>query len=104
MPLEARPDRPSERVRLGMALGALRERVEPAGRHQHVVVDEGDQVGLRLAQPRVARGVQLAPLAVPDQPHAEALSDLGRGVRGPVVDDEDLVRHVAALAAAANRA
>ena len=46
------------------------------GRHQHVVVHERDQRRGRLAQAGVARRVEAAPLAVPDQAHAEALRDL----------------------------
>jgi hypothetical protein len=82
-----------------VAGGALDERLEPALRGDDVVVHERDQRGLRFAQAGVAGGVEAAPLAVAHAAHAEAPGDLAGGVRGPVVDDEELVRRPGALAA-----
>src|SRR5918992_2391787 len=48
--LQASPDRTAERLRLGVALRPLEERLEPALRRQDVVVDERDQRRPGLAQ------------------------------------------------------
>ena len=97
--LEAGADRPAERLGVRMPLGALHERVQPARRHEHVVVHERDQRRRRLAQAGVARGVQAAALAVADQSHAVRSATSRGRVGGPVVHDEELMGGPRALAA-----
>ena len=58
--LEAGPDGPAEGLRLGVARGAGGQSVQPAGRHQHVVVHEGHQRARALADAGVAGGVEAA--------------------------------------------
>jgi hypothetical protein len=87
VPLEARPDRPTERLGIGVPCGAVDQRVDPPGRHQHVVVDERDQVGARGTQARVPRRVEPAQAVRPHRSSAEALGELSGRAAGSVVHD-----------------
>ena len=96
--LEAGADRTSEGLGLRVAAGALDQGVEPALGDEHVVVHEGDQRRAGLAQAGVAGGVEAAPLAVAHPADPVALGHIGGGVGGPVVDDEELMGGLGALA------
>ena len=90
-PLDARPDRPGQHADVGGQLrGAAQQRLEPAGRGAHVVVDEHQQLGARRGDRAVARGVEPERAVVDDAARAVARRDgLGRGARA-VVDDDQL--------------
>jgi hypothetical protein len=81
-----------------MAGRAGRERLQPARRHPHVVVDERDQGRTGLSQPGVARRVEPAPLAVRQVADTRPRRDDLRGRVGrAVIDSDDLVGDPAAL-------
>jgi hypothetical protein len=77
---------------------ALGQGLEPARRHQDVVVHERDQRRGAPAHAAVARRVEAAPRSVGHQVHPRPGRDDRRGrVIAAVVDDEQLVRDSAVL-------